>query len=347
MQGQDVVQARESARGRMDTALWCGFYGGGIIGMLVLYGILQERIMTLPYGNPPTMFTDSIFLVLMNRCVAVLFALCMVAGKGESMRNAAPLWKYIAISISNVYASTCQYEALKYVSFPVQMLGKSFKMMPVMVWGIIISGKTYTVVDWLVALCVTGGVMEFLMTGPVDSPSNAGNSSRGFLLLAAFLALDGFTSTFQEKLFKDHETTKYNQMLYVNLGSCVISSVTLLLSGQIQSAIVFASSCPAFVFDAMTLSAAAVGGQWFIYSQVKEFGALVFAATMNVRQVVSIFVSYNKYGHSITPLQVVGLAAVFGALFYKSLRGFYDQPRDKAEKMPLLKDNQAQGPSAA
>ena len=32
--------------------------------------------------------------------------------------------------------------------------------------------------------------------------------------------------------------------------------------------------------------------RFFIYSQIKEFGALVFAATMNVRQVVSILVSY-------------------------------------------------------
>ena len=32
--------------------------------------------------------------------------------------------------------------------------------------------------------------------------------------------------------------------------------------------------------------------RWCIYSQIKEFGALVFAATMNVRQVVSILVSY-------------------------------------------------------
>eukprot|EP00971_Amphidinium_carterae_P347918 6490199-Amphidinium_carterae.1 len=42
----------------------------------------------------------------------------------------------------------------------------------------------------------------------------------------------------------------------------------------------------------------------FIYSQIKEFGALVFAATMNVRQLVSIIVSYIKFGHAITPLQV-------------------------------------------
>ena len=36
---------------------------------------------------------------------------------------------------------------------------------------------------------------------------------------------------------------------------------------------------------------------WCIYSQIKEFGALVFAATMNVRQVVSILVSYVTWHH--------------------------------------------------
>merc|ERR550537_1691580 len=112
-------------------------------------------------------FTDSVFLVFCNRAVAVLFACCMVAGKGESYRNSAPLWKYLAISFSNVYASTCQYEALKYVSFPVQILGKSFKMMPVMLWGMLVSQKAYSPVDWCIAAAVTGGVTEFLMTGSI------------------------------------------------------------------------------------------------------------------------------------------------------------------------------------
>ena len=39
--------------------------------------------------------------------------------------NSAPPWKDLALSIPNVYAGTCEYEALKYVSSPVQMLGKS------------------------------------------------------------------------------------------------------------------------------------------------------------------------------------------------------------------------------
>merc|ERR1719456_1041154 len=102
-------------------------------------------------------FTDSVFLVFCNRVFAFLFAIAMALYNGESLRNNAPLWKYLIVSLSNVYASTCQYEALKYVAFAVQMLGKSFKMMPMMVWGMAISRKSYSLRDWCVALFVTGG----------------------------------------------------------------------------------------------------------------------------------------------------------------------------------------------
>lgn len=328
-------EAQERAR----SVLWCCFYGGGIIGFLLIYGLLQERIMVMPYGDPPQMFTDSVFLVFCNRLVAVFFSLCVLAIRGESFRNGAPLWKYLAISVSNVYASTCQYEALKYVTFPVQMLGKSFKMMPVMVWGIAVSGKRYKPKEWCIAAAITGGVTEFLMTGPIDSKSHvAGNSFYGLALLALFLGLDGFTSTFQEKLFKDHVTTKYNQLLYVNLGSCAISSFTLIASGNLGHAIQFMAAHPRFAMDAMMLSFAAVASQWFIISQVKEFGALVFAATMNVRQVVSIILSYITYGKLITRAQIFGLMLVFSALFYKS----FEAATSSGEKRPL----QAEAPPA-
>jgi len=319
------------------SVLWCSFYAAGIIGMLVLYGLLQERIMTIPYGAE--LFSFSVFLVFCNRVAAVVFAMVMALANGESFVNKAPVWKYLIISFSNVFASTCQYESLKYVSFAVQMLGKSFKMMPVMLWGIAISGKQYSIQDWLVAAAVTFGVTEFLMTGPTASPNDKGNSVRGLLWLLAFLALDGLTSTMQEKLFKEHKTSKYNQMLYVNGLSCCVSLVTLISSGTLTPALAFCWSHSRFVLDAVLLSGSAVGGQFFIYSQVKEFGALVFAATMNVRQVVSILVSYATYGHSITVLQVLGLGAVFAALFYKSYAGMVAAPTD-AEKQALLQQEE-------
>merc|ERR1719331_3239528 len=95
--------------------------------------------------------------------------------------------------------------------------------------------------------------------------------------------------------------------------------VSLFVTGGFAEALGFCSAHPAFVLDATFLSGAAVSGQFFIYSMVKEFGALTFAATMNVRQVASIVVSYIMYSKPITGLQIVGLIVVFGALFFKSV----------------------------
>jgi adenosine 3'-phospho 5'-phosphosulfate transporter B2 len=311
----------------LDAAVWCVVYGLGIVGMLGMYGVIQERIMSEPYDGE--FFKVSVFLVLCNRLVAIVYALMMATMKKEELGNKAPLYKYILVSMSNVAATVCQYEALKYVSFPVQMLGKSFKMMPVMVWSIIISSKKYELKDWLIAAGVTLGVTQFLTTGSISAKhANQGSSVYGLVLLLGFLVCDSFTSTFQEKLFKDHKTSKYNQMLYVNGGSAVVSGGTLLLSGSASTALGFCSAHPSFVTHAMCLSAAAVAGQFFIYSQVKEFGALTLAATMNLRQVISILVSYIMYVHPISLLQIGGLVLVFGSLFYKSYLGFIS-PKDE------------------
>merc|ERR1711879_329809 len=107
-------------------------------------------------------------------------------------------------------------------------------------------------------------------------------------------------------------------MLYVNGSSAVVALGTLLLSGNAPTAITFCMVHPLFMTHAFALSVAAVGGQYFVYSQIGEFGALILAATMNLRQVISILVSYIMYSHPISSLQVLGLGLVFGALFYKS-----------------------------
>jgi adenosine 3'-phospho 5'-phosphosulfate transporter B2 len=317
-----------------DMASWCAFYGAGVIGTLLVYGVLQERIMQVPYDGE--LFTVTAFLVFSNRIFNCCYASAMMGIKGEEFENKAPLWKYMVISLSNVAATSCQYEALKYVSFPVQMLGKSFKMMPVMIWGIIISGKQFSVMDWCIAACVTLGVTEFLMTGNIDAPTETGSSIFGLLLLLGFLVCDGLTSTVQEKLFKEHKTSKFNQMLYVNGCSAITSLVILLASGDLTRCTTFLFTHHEFAKDVVILSASAAGSQYFIYSQVKEFGALVFAATMNVRQVASIVMSCIRYGHVITALQTMGLFVVFGALFYKSYLGLRNSQNAKGEDKPLI-----------
>lgn len=130
------------------------FFACGIMVSFVMYGVVQERIMTIPYKNelmeePPEdepdennrgeMFKQSAFLVLMNRLVASLLAFTVIVvtyfwsgdkSKGivRGLKGVAPLYAYCGVSFSNITATWCQYEALKYVNFPTQTLGKTGKV---------------------------------------------------------------------------------------------------------------------------------------------------------------------------------------------------------------------------
>jgi len=98
-------------------------------------------------------FKYSLLLVLCNRLVTVAVAATLLVANGQDTRPVAPPQAYAAVSVSNVVATFCQYEALKHVSFPLQTLGKCAKMIPVMIWGTLIMRKQYSKLKlWLLLL---------------------------------------------------------------------------------------------------------------------------------------------------------------------------------------------------
>eukprot|EP00999_Lentomonas_sp_LEN2_P002689 NODE_563_length_1362_cov_121.179757_g488_i1.p1 GENE.NODE_563_length_1362_cov_121.179757_g488_i1~~NODE_563_length_1362_cov_121.179757_g488_i1.p1 ORF type:complete len:384 (+),score=85.89 NODE_563_length_1362_cov_121.179757_g488_i1:91-1242(+) len=299
----------------------------GIMGFFIIYGYLQEKLMTRPYGENGETFTDTAFLVLCNRLVAMFVAAVMIKKNGEAVGNVAPLSRYFLISISNFTATFCQYEALKYVTFPTQTLGKCGKMIPVLVLGSLFYGKQYTWKDYVIALCVMMGCTVFLLTGEISSKHGAESDSPfGLILMGGYLFADGFTSTFQEKLFKGYTMSTYNQMLYVNFSSACLSVLALLPNSRLFGSIAFATEFPEMLRDAVLLSFCATLGQIAIYYTIKHFGALTYSTIMTTRQFVSILLSCIIFLHPLTPGQWLGAVVVFAALYYK---GFMKKDKKK------------------
>lgn len=139
--------------------------GGGILFFFLLYGVIQERIMTRPYEDGGPLFTYSAYLVLSNRIVALSTAAAILLYTGQSLKNVAPWYTYLGISVSNTIATFCQYEALKYVSFPTQTLGKCGKTIPVLILGTLISGKKYGLSDYVICVLITIGCTIFVLGG--------------------------------------------------------------------------------------------------------------------------------------------------------------------------------------
>lgn len=107
------------------------------------------------------------------------------------------------------------------------------------------------VTDFLVALCVTIGCTVFLVSGNIKAKqASEADSKYGLVLMMGYLLFDGFTSTFQEKLFGGYKMTIYNQMLYVNICSGLMSLVFLILSGKLMSSLAFSVKYPRLLVDA-------------------------------------------------------------------------------------------------
>jgi solute carrier family 35 (adenosine 3'-phospho 5'-phosphosulfate transporter), member B2 len=269
------------------------------------------------------LFKSSLFLVFANRVVAVLLTLCVVFFRGDYRRDvtpAAPLLSYVAVSLSNVIATSCQYEALKWLTFPTLTVGKCTKMLPVMILLNLRKGRRYSTADFAVAIAVAVGAAAMISSGNVSARLSAGpavatDDAFGFALLGAYLLFDAITSTHQDHLFQKHAMSVYNQMLYINLSTGCLSALGLLLSGSLFDSLAFFAAYPTALPDVAALSIAAVAGQFAISHTIQSFGALAYAAIMTARQFFSVLVSNLLFEHGLTAAQWAGACLVFGALF--------------------------------
>jgi len=129
----------------------------------LLWGLLQERIMTRTYANEK--FSNSQFLVFVNRFLAMIVAhisLKIFYPMKKLTSTGPPLFQYGIISYTNCMSTWFQYESLLYISFPVQVIAKSVKTIPVMTAGKFVSGKTYPFRQYILMLIMATGIALFL-----------------------------------------------------------------------------------------------------------------------------------------------------------------------------------------
>lgn len=126
----DVKSIKKDKDQRLPKLLFCFF---GLQVSYLAWGITQEQLMTNEYKFGK--FQSSSFCVFGNRFFALAVSLLIVMYKrytSNAVIKVAPYYYYAPSSISNSLSSWAQYDALKYVSFPTQVLSKSCKVIPVM-----------------------------------------------------------------------------------------------------------------------------------------------------------------------------------------------------------------------
>ncbi len=291
-----------------------------------------------PSASHPSMysvrFLNAQFLIFFCRLLAFSIACGSLVASHRRHLSAyllhsrqPALYRYSYCSLSNILSSWAQYEALKYVSFPVQVLSKGGKMMAVMLMSVVVGGKRYKRVEWAFALSISVGIWLFLLNEEeevkhrIDHHNSTGDSPSqmlvsGLLLLTLYLTFDSFTSNWQAALFDGSPSlSSVHMMAAVNLWSLCFTSVSLFSQSELLSALRLLPGNPALLRDLLLLATASAVGQLFVYHTIARFGAVLFTLIMTLRQVLAILLSILIFGHPLTVWGVLGITIVFSSLF--------------------------------
>jgi len=289
------------------------------------WGYMQELIMTTTFTPTPSApdgrFPSAAFCVFSNRFLAIIVAMIAVRIKHGSIlqNNVAPLVAFAPCALSNTMSSWSQYASLRYVSFPVQTVFKSSKIIPVMVMGKFLKGTNYPYSQYLEALLITVGVAIFSIASK-SSNSDTTTEIIGLLFMCTYITFDSFTSQWQSKVYDKYgkaNVDPYQMMLGVNSSAIIMTTMGLIAGGDIPKIIEFFQVNPNVLQYNIITAITSASGQLFIYTTIKEFGPIVFTVIMTTRQMMSICISSILFGHTMTWKAAVGATLVFGVLFYQ------------------------------
>eukprot|EP00979_Chaetoceros_neogracilis_P017197 scaffold10188_cov280-Chaetoceros_neogracile.AAC.11 len=312
-------------------------------GLLISYltwGYLQELIMTTEFtptpSSPDGRFPSAAFCVFSNRFLAIIVAIISVKLKHGSVfqNNIAPLYAFAPCAFSNTMSSWSQYASLRYVTFPVQTVFKSSKIIPVMIMGKVLKGSIYPKSQYFEALLITIGVAIFSIFAKelkeTDSDKASSTEIIGLVFMLLYICFDCFTSQWQDKIYVTYgrqNVDPYQMMLGVNSSAIIITTFGLIISGDFPRVYEFFLVNPNVLVYNIITAITSASGQLCIYYTIKEFGPIVFTIIMTVRQMISICISAYTFKHNISPKALCGAVVVFGVLFYQIRRKYLAKKR--------------------
>lgn len=318
------------------TIDFCMCFFGLQISYLI-WGMMQEAIMNTQFHPTPLVpsgkFPSATFCVFSNRFLAIIISGIASYYYHGTLQSAVPLLSFTPCALSNTVSSWSQYQALSYVSFSLQTIFKSTKILPVMGMGIILKGTRYSGIEYLEAVLITIGVTLFSLSKGNWMSANPKYELLGIVLLSSYVLSDSFTSQWQSRLYRDYGKISHYQMMFgVNVSAIIITSLALLVSGEIPSVIEFLQHNPKALYYNIITAITSATGQFAVYFTIKKFGPVVFTIIMTTRQMCSILISNYLFHHKMTLQMYLGSFIVFSVLLYSAYRQTGEKKREIERK---------------
>ena len=162
-------------------------YALGIFVCYFYYGIFQEKITRTHFGPDRELFTCTFTLVLIQCIVNAVFAKAMMKTFLKQPRDTTTHRFYAACALTYLTAMVSSNMALQHVNYPTQVIGKSCKPIPVMILGVLLGRKSYSLLKYMLVMMIVIGVGVFMYkdNGTGGKAADAAIIGTGELLLVS------------------------------------------------------------------------------------------------------------------------------------------------------------------
>ncbi|KAF7968652.1 hypothetical protein HWV62_9787 [Athelia sp. TMB] len=253
-----------------------------------------------------------------------------------SSQRSALLLRFLQCSVFITTAAPFGFAALSYITYPAMVLGKSCKLVPVMLMNVLLYRRKFAPHKYLVVFMVTAGITIFMGFGNEQPKKGSGASKDltpyasliGSAYLLINLALDGATNSTQDEIFSRYKVSGQQMMFWINLF-CTMLSVSLSVlplpyipvihptSGghsELADAIAFIRTHPSVLMPLGQFALTGALGQLFIFETLQHFGSLTLVTITLTRKLFTMLLSVVVYKHQLTLGQWAGAAVVFAGI---------------------------------
>lgn len=300
-----------------------------VIGLYVCFlasTIIQERLYSFR-GHTGDKFESAPLLALVKSVTNVMVSRTAIHFGNHRERIRPSGSPAITVAIIRCSSTILALYSLNFISYPYLVLGKSVKILPVLVSELIFDRKVPSLRRCFSVLVTTAGTITFsfptLFSGESGSDSApASSSSLGFFLVFMSLCADGGLSFSQKRMVKENEEKPHvlETMHFMAKWQAILSLLIVLFSMGDKGGISFCIENPKVLKLLLWPALIESVGQYTVYHLVIHHGPYITTCVTTLRKFVTIILSVIIFGHSLTMTQWVSMFMVFTGVFIDTIK---------------------------
>lgn len=281
------------------------FLGVALITSSTVFAALQERVLYVPgfrYTGWMAQLTSLTYVI-----IALLERLAT-----RDCRRAAPVRDYLKLSLLVMGGMYLTNWSLQFLSYPLRVVFKSTKVLPVMLMSVIFVNKRYKTSEYLGVGMLSLGMVFFTLG---DAKGRASFDPRGLALICIGTMFEAIAATFEEiRFFHELACPVPEVQLYVNLLGFFWAAVADVFVGDLAPAFQHSLDHPEAVLYIVGAAICGSVSQSVVLTLIKHYGATAAELLKSSRKIVTILVSFVIYGKPWTLQHLAG-----GFLFSMSI----------------------------